>query len=100
LDVCFQITVVSDVCSDSEVSVLLKTNIWLQSDCKNQFVAEVAILLILCSILDVILESLGIIVAPLGDHCGFLGLKQGMVFSLMSVRVLGGAQGRKPTQEV
>ena len=64
MDVCFKVTFLDDFRSDSRVPGTLKTSIWRERGCKNQFFTEVGILMILGSVLEVILEAKG----GLGPH--------------------------------
>ena len=63
-DVCFKVTFLDDFRSDSGVPGTLKTSIWRERGCKNQFFTEIGILMILGSVLEVILEAKG----GLGPH--------------------------------
>ena len=50
----FKVTFFDDFRSDSRVPGTLKTSIWRERGCKNQFFTEVGILMILGSVLEVI----------------------------------------------
>ena len=80
LDVCFQVTFLDDVWSDSGVSGTPKTSIWLERGYKNTFFTEVGSLMTLGSILEVILEAKAITLGPWGASWAPLGTIFGHCF--------------------
>ena len=80
LDVCFQVTFLDDVWSDSGVSGTPKTSIWLERGYKNKCFTEVVFSITLLFILEVILEAKAITLGPWGASWSPIGTILGHCF--------------------